>query len=166
MKHWLMQPSLALAALVAGLAPLATAQSNSGSITATAVVQQPISVIGAVNLSFGNVFPGVPATVALADAGAGRYDVLGQASAPVTLAFTVLPVNLTSAGNNLPVAFTAGYNATNSAPGATSFAPAGGASTTLSGTGALFVFLGGTVTPAVSQVAGTYTGTITLQVTY
>lgn len=166
MKHGLMQPSLALVTLLAGLAPLAAAQSNTGSITATAQLQQPISVTGAVNLSFGNVFPGVPATVALTDAGAGRYDVLGQASTPVTLTFTVLPVNLTSGANNLPVSFTAGHNTTNSAAGATAFAPAGGASTSLSGTGQLFVFLGGTVTPAVNQVAGTYTGTITLQVTY
>lgn len=166
MKHRLMQPSLALVALVIGLAPLASAQSNSGSITATAVVQQPISVTGAVNLSFGNVFPGVPATVALTDAGAGRYDVAGAASAPVTLSFTTLPGNLTFGANNLPVVFTSGYNATNTAAGATSFAPAGGATTALSGTGALFVFLGGTVTPAVNQAAGTYTGTITLQVTY
>src|SRR5712691_3198956 len=50
----LMQPSLALVALVAGLVSSAAAQSNSGSITATALVQQPINVLGAVNLSFGN----------------------------------------------------------------------------------------------------------------
>lgn len=166
MKHGLMQPSLALAALLAGLAPLAAAQSNTGSITATAVVQQPISVTGAVNLSFGNVFPGVPATVLLTDAGAGRFDVAGQANAPVTLSFTALPANLGFGLNNLPVAFTSGYNATNNAAGATSFTPASGATTSLSGTGVLFVFVGGTVTPAVNQAAGTYTGTITLQVAY
>lgn len=166
MKHGLMQPSLALVALVGGLAPLAMAQSNSGSITATAVVQQPISVIGAVNLSFGNVFPGVPATVALTDAGAGRFDVAGQASAPVTMSFTALPGNLTFGANNMPVVFTAGFNTTNAAAGATPFTPGSGAATSLSGTGALFVFMGGTVTPAVNQAAGTYNGTITLQVTY
>lgn len=166
MKHGLMQPSLAVAALLAGLAPVAMAQSNSGSITATAIVQQPISVTGAVNLSFGNVFPGVAATVALTDAGAGRFDVAGQANAPVTLAFTTLPGNLASGANNLPIVFTSGYNPSNSAAGATSFAPGSGATTALSGTGTLFVFLGGTVTPAVNQAAGTYTGTITLQVTY
>lgn len=162
----LMQLSLALVALVAGIATAAAAQSNSGSITATAVVQQPINVVGAANMSFGNVFPGVNKTVLLTDAGAGRYDVTGQATAAVNLAFTALPTNLTSSGNNLPVAFSAGYNGTNSAAGATSFAPGSGAATSLSGTGALFVFLGGTVTPAVNQVAGTYTGTVTLQVTY
>lgn len=166
MKHGLMQPSLALVALVVGLAPLAAAQSNSGSITATAVVQQPISVIGAVNLSFGNVFPGVPATVALTDAGAGRFDLAGQASTPVTMSFTALPGNLTFGANNLPVAFTAGFNTTNAPAGATPFTPGSGASTSLSGTGALFVFMGGTVTPTVNQAAGTYNGTVTLQVSY
>jgi hypothetical protein len=161
-----LQPSMALIALVAGIATTAVAQSNSASITATAVVQQPINVVGAANLAFGNVFPGVNATVPLTGAGAGRFDVTGQASAPVNLAFTALPTDLVLLSNNLPVSFTAGYNGTNSAAGATSFAPGGGAATSLSGTGALFVFLGGTVTPAVNQVAGTYTGTVTLQVTY
>lgn len=162
----LMQPSLALVALVAGLMSSAAAQSNSGSITATAQVQQPVNVLGAVNLAFGNVFPGVNKAVLLTDAGAGRFDVTGQASTPVNLAFTSLPTNLANGGNNLPVAFSSGYNTSNSAAGATSFASGSGASTSLSGTGALFVFLGGTVTPAVNQAAGTYTGTVTLQVTY
>ena len=112
------------------------------------------------------VFPGVNKAVLLPDAGAGRFDVTGQASTPVNLAFTSLPTNLANGGNNLPVAFSSGYNTANSAAGATSFAPGSGASTSLSGTGALFVFLGGTVTPAVNQAAGTYTGTVTLQVTY
>jgi hypothetical protein len=158
--------SLAVVACLVGLTSTAAAQSNSGSITATAQVQQPINVVGAVNLSFGNVFPGVNKSVLLTDAGAGRFDVTGQASTPVNLAFTALPTNLVSAGNNLPVAFSSGHNTTNSAAGATSFAPAGGASTSLSGSGALFVFLGGAVTPAVNQAAGTYTATVTLQVTY
>ena len=166
MKHGLMQPSLALVALVVGSATIAAAQSNSGSITATAVVQQPISVTGAVNLSFGNVFPGVPATVALTDPGAGRYDVLGQASTPVTLSFTAVPANLAFGINNLPVSFTAGHNTANDATSASGFSVASGASTALSAGGTLFVFLGGTVTPAVNQAAGTYTGTVTLQVSY
>lgn len=162
----LMQPSLALVVLVAGIATAAAAQSNSGSITATAVVQQPIAVTGAVNLAFGNVFPGVAATVVLTDPGAGRFDISGQGSAPVTLSFTALPGNLTAGANSLPVSFTSGYNTTNSAAGATSFAPVSGATAALSAGGALFVFLGGTVTPAVNQAAGSYTGTVTLQVTY
>jgi spore coat protein U-like protein len=162
----LMQPSVAMIALIAGIATTAAGQSNSASVTATAVVQQPINVVGAANLTFGNVFPGVNATVPLTGAGAGRFDVSGQASAPVNLAFTALPTDLTLLSNNLPVSFTAGYNAANSAAGATPFAPGSGAAASLSGTGTLFVFLGGTVTPAVNQVAGTYTGTVTLQVTY
>jgi spore coat protein U-like protein len=158
--------SLAVVVCLVGLTSTAAAQSNSGSITATALVQQPINVNGAVNLSFGNVFPGVNKAVLLTDAGAGRFDVTGQASTPVNLAFTALPTNLANGGNNLPVSFSSGYNTSNSAAGATSFAPGSGASTSLSGTGALFVFLGGTVTPAVNQAAGTYTATVTLQVTY
>ena len=99
---------------------------------------------------------------------ASRQDplVIAMASAPVNLTFTALPTDLNNAGNLLPVSFTSGYNTLNAPGGATPFAPGSGASTSLSGTGALFVFLGGTVTPAVNQVAGTYNGTVTLQVTY
>ena len=42
----------------------ASAQTNSANITARAVVQQPINVTGTTNLDFGNVFPGVNATIA------------------------------------------------------------------------------------------------------
>ncbi|MGH7538547.1 MAG: hypothetical protein ACREMF_07935 [Gemmatimonadales bacterium] len=155
--------------LVASVAT-AAAQSNSGSITATALVQQPINVVGAVNLAFGDVIPGINKAVAFADAGAGRFDVTGQAGAPVNLSFTALPTNLTSGVNNLPIgSYTGGVNATNTAAGATSFAPFAGTTATLSGTsgtGNLFVFIGATVSPPTNLTAGTYTGTITLQVTY
>jgi hypothetical protein len=161
----LTQVGLTMLALALGVATNAAAQ-NSGSITATATVQSPINVVGAVQLDFQNVFPGVNKTVLLTDATAGRFDVTGQASAPVTLSFTSLPNNLASGVNNLPISYTGGYNTTNNAAGATTFAPGSGAGTALSGTGALFVFVGGTVTPAVNQPAGAYTGTVTLQVSY
>jgi Domain of unknown function (DUF4402) len=161
----LTQAGLMMLAMTLGVATTAAAQ-NSGSITATATVQQPINVLGAVNLDFQNVFPGVIKSVALTDGTAGRFDVTGQASAPVTLAFTSLPTNLDNGGISLPISYTAGYNTTNNAGGATTFAPASGTGATLSGAGALFVFVGGTVTPAVNQAAGAYTGTITLQVSY
>jgi hypothetical protein len=50
--------------------------------------------------------------------------------------------------------------------GATAFAPAGGATTNLSGVGELYVFLGGTVDATAQFIAGTYTGTVTLTAAY
>ncbi|MBI4421763.1 MAG: hypothetical protein HY560_13135, partial [Gemmatimonadetes bacterium] len=75
---------VALALVLAGAAT-AQAQTNNASITATAVVQTPINVVGAQGLNFGNVFPGVNKTVLATDlTNAGRFEVTGQASTPVS----------------------------------------------------------------------------------
>jgi hypothetical protein len=158
---------LGLAAAALLVTVNANAQSQTGSVTASAVVQQPINVTGAVNLAFGNVFPGVSKTITVAAATAGRFDVTGQASTPVLISF-VLPANLTSGANNLPIGTWTGHHNTVNAPaGGTNFTPsAATTNSTFSGTGTLFVFVGATVTPATNQVAGTYNGTVQMTVTY
>lgn len=157
-----------VAAALSLLAPLsAQAQTQSASIQATATVMQPINVVGAVNLAFGNVFPGVAKSIAVNAAGAGRFDVTGQASAPVLISF-VLPTNLTSGGNNLPIGTWTGHrNTVNNPTTGTNFTPsAATTAATFSGTGQLFVFVGATVTPATNQAAGNYAGSIQMTVTY
>jgi len=157
--------TLVLALLAAGSV---RAQGVNGSISATATVQSPITVTGAQNLAFGNVFPGVAKTVAYSDAtNAGRFDVTGQGSAPVTYSLA-LPTNLTSSGNNLPIGSWTGYlNTSNSTSGGSAITPsATPASATLSAGGALYVFVGATVTPPSNLPAGSYTGTVTLTVSY
>jgi hypothetical protein len=160
----------ALATLVLALVAATTvrAQGVNGSITATATVQSPIAVTGAQNLTFGNVFPGVAKPVAYSDAtNGGRFDVTGQASTPVTYSFA-LPTNLTSSGNNLPIGSWTGYvNTTNATSGGSVITPsATPAGATLSASGALYFFVGATVTPANNLPAGSYTGTVTLTVSY
>ena len=153
---------------VAALFSLATAaQAQSANINATAVVYQAKTVTGARALDFGNVFPGVAKSIAVAAATSGRFDLTGQASANVNLTFT-LPTNLTSGANNLPIGtWTGCTNATNTTTGCTTFTPSGTATpTAFSGTGNLFVWVGGTVTPAANQAAGTYNGTVTLTAAY
>jgi len=138
---------------------------NNASINVTAAVQQPITVTAASPLDFGTVFPGVPKGVALVSGSAGRFTVTGQASAPVSLSF-VVPANLTfGVGNNLPITFTGSWNGINDPAGA-GVGFAGVTAATFSGTGNLYVFLGGTVTPSVSQAAGAYVGTVQMTVTY
>jgi uncharacterized protein DUF4402 len=155
-------------ALVAlGMAAGAVAlQAQSASINVTASVQQPITVTAGNALAFGTVFPGVPVTVGVASASAGTFTVAGQAIAGVLLSFA-LPTNLTSGANTLPIgSWTGNWNMTNS-PTGTSFTPSGtNTSATLSATGALHVFVGATVTPTVTQTAGSYTGTVTMTVIY
>lgn len=158
--------SLAALALVLG-APALQAQTNSASITATATVQTPINVVGAQQLSFGNVFPGVNKAVAATDlANGGRFDVTGQASAPVTVSFT-LPATLASGANTLPIDTYTGVHADNAAQtGGVAFNPVTGASPTLSATGGLFVWVGARVVPATNQAQGVYTANITMTVVY
>jgi len=152
---------LAFAALALVLTGVVSAhgQGVNGSITATAQVQAPITVTGTQNLSFGNVFPGAAKAVVYTDAAnGGKFSVAGQASTPVTYSFT-LPLNLTSGGNNLPIG--------NSTSGGSAITPsAAPTGSTLSGSGALFFFVGATVTPPANQPAGSYTGTVTLTVSY
>jgi hypothetical protein len=159
---------LRVSAVAAALLSLAqAAQAQSASIQALANVFQPITVTGARDLDFGNVFPGVNKTIAVADPTSGRFDLTGQASANVDLTFT-LPATLVSGGNTMPIgSWTGCTNGVNATAGCTSFTPSGAATASaLSGTGALFVWVGGTVQPAANQAAGAYAGTVTLQVAY
>ena len=143
------------------------AVAQSANINAIANVFQAITVTGANTLDFGNVFPGVAKTIAVANASAGRFDLTGQGSAPVQLTFT-LPTNLVNGGNNLPIGTWTGCTSPTTSPaGCTSFTPSGTATTTaFSGTGAVSVFVGATVSPAANQPAGSYTALVTLTANY
>ncbi|MGH7522302.1 MAG: DUF4402 domain-containing protein [Gemmatimonadales bacterium] len=158
---------LSLVAVLALTGTAVQAQTNNASITATASVQTPINVLGAQPLDFGNAFPGVNKTVAATDlTNAGRFDVTGQASTPVTLSFS-LPATLASGGNTMPIVSYAGVHAQTVAQvGGVAFAPASGATPTLSAGGLLFVWVGAQVQPATNQAAGIYTGSISMTVVY
>jgi hypothetical protein len=140
---------------------------NSANIQATATVLSAVTVAGANDLAFGNVTPGVNKTVAIADGGAGRFNVTKAANQGVTLAFT-LPASLTSGANTLPIGtWTGGWNTTATPAGATTFTPsAGGTNTAASAGTGIFVYVGATVSPAAAQAAGAYTGTVTMSAVY
>lgn len=159
-----------VSAVLAAILSLAAsaAQAQSANISATATVFTAMTVTGARPLAFGNVFPGVASTIPSTDpANSGRFDLTGQNSANVNLTFT-LPANLTSGANNLPIGTWSGCsNTTNTVTGCSAFTPSAAATArAFSGTGALFVFVGGTVTPAANQAAGSYTGTVTMTAAY
>ena len=157
--------ALAVLALVVFTTPV-YAQVNNASITATATVQAPINVTAVSNLDFQSVFPGVAKTVLVTDATAGRWDVAGAASTPVSLNFT-LPGNLSSGANLMPIGTWTGNHNTTAAPTGTGFTPSGTpTAATLSATGALFVYIGATVSPLANQAAGVYTAAVTLTVLY
>jgi hypothetical protein len=126
-------------------------------------------VVGAQQLNFGNVFPGVNKTVLASDlTNAGRFDVTGQTSTPVTLSFT-LPATLSFGANTMPIDTYTGIHALNSAQtGGIAFNPVTGASPSLSGgaPGLLYVWIGARVTPATNQAQGIYTANVTMTVVY
>ena len=156
---------IALVLLLLPASAFAVGASNQG----IANVLTPLAVNGIRDLDFQNVFPGVAKSVLRTDATSGKWTVVGEASAEVTLDFT-LPANLASGANNLPIAFSstdAGRNTADVSGGATAFDPAVQETTTLDGTtGELYVWLGGQVTPASNQPAGIYSAAITVDVNY
>jgi len=80
----------------------------------------------------------------------------------------VLPTNLTFGANNLPIGtFAGGRNTVNTQAAQTAITPTGTTTTRLNAaTGALYIWLGATVTPTVAQAAGAYNGTVTMTVAY
>jgi hypothetical protein len=158
---------LALVVLTSLCGAASARAQNNASATVTATVQQPITVTKNNDLSFGNVFPGIDKPIAVTAGGAAKFTVAGQASTPVNLTFTI-PATITSSGNNLTLANWTGHFATTDVTsGGTSFTPSPSAtSATLSGSGALFVYVGATAQPTSTQAAGSYSGSMTMTVVY
>jgi hypothetical protein len=161
--------SAALLALPLAFPTLAQAQSSvSESVSATATILAGLEIAADTDLAFGELLPGVPRTVANSDSDAAQFIITGAPSASVNLVFTSLPTALESEeGNSLPVSFSgssAGFGPA-SRTVAESFNPAASRTTSLAA-GTLYVMLGGTASPAPAQPEGSYTGTITLEVSY
>jgi Domain of unknown function (DUF4402) len=145
----------------------ATAEAQSANISATATVLSALNVTGAASLAFGNVTPGVNKTVAIADAGAGRFDVVKAANSALTLSFTLPSTLSTGGGATLPIGtFTGAWNTSATTVGATAFTPASGTTTASTAGTTVSVYLGATVSPAAAQAAGSYTGTVTMSAVY
>lgn len=164
---------LALGLVAAAAAAPATAtaqnQTDSDQITAIAVVAGAITVARVSDLDFGTVMPNFGRTIVFTDAGAGHFQVTGAASAEVSLSFSILPTDLDDGGGNLlPVTFTALHNTLADPTGGTTFPPAvGEPGTNLDATtGELHVYVGGTVTAAGTQPAGTYQAQVELTAAY
>ena len=152
------------------IASVAMTPSNAqaqASITATANVAVALTLIAGNDLDFGLVIPGFSKVIGVADATAGTFSIGGGAGAEVNFSFSSLPANLTFGANNLPTTYTGVHNVANDpVAGAVGFTPSAGATTNLSGTGQLFIFVGGTANAAASPPNGTYTGTVTLTAAY
>jgi hypothetical protein len=177
---------LAALAIMMGFGFSAMAQyTDNASITGKATVIQGINVTDITDLDFGWVSPGLAKTIGLTNNASGGqvgignqttgvFTVSAMASSNVQIQFTALPTILSDGTNNLTIgAYTAGYGIATPFAG-TTFDPATGTqvaagsfpNNTISNENAIYVFIGGTVTPTPLQTSGFYTGTITLTATY
>ena len=160
--------------LLVPLPGLSQGVAGSVGIDAT-VIGQALTVTTLSNLDFGSVPKGVATTVQPTAAGAGAWQVQGSKNADVSIAF-VLPAVLTNIqalpGSTMPVSFgatSARWNrATNNVASATAFDPIAGTSGKLGPTANpfLYIWIGGTVSPAPTAKPGVYTGTIIVTIAY
>ncbi|MBU8933457.1 MAG: hypothetical protein KOO62_05565 [candidate division Zixibacteria bacterium] len=146
--------------------------------TATATVLSALTVASSASLVFGDVFQGVPKTVANSSTDAGIFKVTGQKDSPITMYFqlpeylvlsdgsdrmimtfsaTDCSVDTTGADNPAGMAGTKGWQNTDprSLPAAATV-----------GTAGTSIYLGGQVIPSIYQRSGSYSGDIILTVTY
>ena len=170
---------LSIALALGGASP---AFAQAGSMDAIALVGTAAQATALRGLQFGRIFPGFNKTVGYADniAGdriAGLVELKGVRTFPILVTFN-LPDELYNGTFALPVdTWTACHNATNTTVGCTPFTPSIAATPmTLSAApasdpppriyGYRYVFIGATARASSSQRAGTYTGTIVVNVVY
>lgn len=148
---------------------------------ATATVLASLSVTAVKDLVFGNVLQGVQKPVSNLAADAGVFSITGAAGAGVSF-YMVLPeyVSIVGDSDRMTISFTAtdaNIDTTGaSAADPTAFLAANGyaddnprnMSTTNfeSPTATMYIYLGGKVTPSITQTAGAYTGDVLLTVAY
>jgi hypothetical protein len=159
-----------LLAAVVYTAPAAAQTSAMASVSAVAHVSgiAPLTAAGVNDLNFGVVTAGTPKTPTSLASDAGRFNISGEPSTPVSISFT-LPTVLTGSGSaSIPITFGttdglvwAPYPGTH-----TTFNPNAPFFTATDALGALTIGIAGTVSPPVGSTTGNYTGTITLTVAY
>ena len=165
-----------VAAAVCGLLSMSSlATSARAQITANASVNAvafvngiaPLTAAGVHDLIFGTVAAGAVATPSSVS-NAGRFAISGQPSAPVFVDFT-LPTVLTGAGaTTIPISFGAadGLQFVTFPTTFVTFNPNATHATSLDAVGNLTVGISGTIFPPLGTTTGSYTGTITLTVSY
>ncbi len=127
------------------------------------------------NLGFGTVIRGVSTTVQPTAANAGEWQVSGSGNAFVIITFA-LPTTLTNIqalpGSTMPITFNATaarWNRANNNPAtATAFNPAVGTVGRLGppANPNMYIWIGGTVSPAAAAKPGIYQGTVIVSLVY
>lgn len=166
---------LAFLSMLLLVATKAAAQTGSAQFSASAFVQGPLSVVPVQDLDFGTVIPGVNTTIGPRSPNAGVWEVTGTPGAYVAISFTLptLLDNIQAApGVTMPITFgnnSARWRRRNPAlGGGQHFDPSVGATGRLGGKARprMYVYIGGTVSPGVTQLPGLYQGTVIISLFY
>ncbi len=143
--------------------------SCAAAVPAQAQKGRPLSTSGTQALAFGMIFPGVTTSVPRTDAArAGMFQITGAKDTQVRVTFT-LPATLLLGGASVPLQFGSadgGVSTSGTIGTATAFDPRVPLTTTLSGQGRLYLYLGATALPSGQQAVGTYSANVTVSVCY
>jgi hypothetical protein len=143
-------------------------QAQTYTIGVSSTIIAPLAFGTQRNLDFGNVNKNASKHILPTDGTAGKWEIAGQANKNIQIDFT-LPSVLSSGGNTLAISFDAtdaGYTENPDGYSQSSFSPVQRISPAIGSSGKIYVFIGGTVTAASNQTAGSYTGSITISVQY
>lgn len=165
------------AALAVALAAVTmSSQAVEGTASATGTVITPIAIAKATDLNFGKFARGTGGSITISTSGAAtstgivrstvvtptaaKFDVTGDNNATYAITYTGTSTTLSDgATNTMAMSIHSDLTAGNATTGTAS---AG----TLSASGAQSIYVGGALTVGATQVAGTYTGSVKVQVEY
>lgn len=168
-SHSALSAALASVVALAGAGLVSNAHAAAATSTATSVVIAPIAITAPAVLSFGRFAHGAGGSVTISNSGvrtssgvilsstssvqtAARFDVTGDGGATVLSDSAIIP-------NTMALATTSDLTGGNVTTGNV-------ATGTLTTGGTQSIFVGGTLTVGANQVAGTYTGAVTVTVEY
>jgi hypothetical protein len=123
-----------------------------------------VTVTRSTDLTFGTVYTGTTAQVLQSDATSAEFIVTGAADSTVTLTFS-LPQSIKSGAATLPVSFgtaDAAWSEVEDVAGRTVFDPNQGTQITMPAQAVIYVWVGGRISPGLSQPSGGYAGTLSL----
>ena len=177
-SHSALSAALASVVALAGAGLVSNAHAAAATSTATSVVIAPIAITAPAVLSFGRFAHGAGGSVTISNSGvrtssgvilsstssvqtAARFDVTGDGSATYAITHSGATVLSDSAiiPNTMALATTSDLTGGNVTTGNV-------ATGTLTTGGTQSIFVGGTLTVGANQVAGTYTGAVTVTVEY
>lgn len=147
------------------ISTIATAQVTETTTVSGTVVTPITTTVSPLDL--GEMIQEVTTTVATNDAGAAEFIISGEAGKEVTLDFT-FDASITDGTNTIPVTYTGEEGTTaGSATGTGNHDTSTQLTTFIDGTSSeLYFWVGAAVTPAVDQVAGTYSGNLQVDISY